>query len=259
MMKLLMSLLSLLLLFGCAQKDPSPKPPAEKVALAEAVNSNNDSTLALKDKAKFENIQFQMSEAILLGSSNNIAIPVLLEERYVGKGFPDHSYVNIAVILDQQPQAKLLFHETMIIRRIQVYEPKVDRVLTQDQFYQEDESDSIYKHIWARQFEGLLFFEACRFQNKKCDYQRLYCYDLKNDHMRQLSPENVSVVEYRFFKGTSRVIITCSMDSNQDGIFEENEDQNMSIVDFRSESSQATLLLPLDSLKQFKREYSIAN
>jgi hypothetical protein len=259
MMKNLLLSSFIFLFLSCSKQQPAPPIDSNKKALAEATIANDDSTLNLKDKAQFENIQIKASEPIAMASSNNVAVPILLEERYEDKGFPDHSFVNISIVLENESKAKLLFHQTMVIKHIQVFEPQVESVVTRDNFYPPDESDSIYNRTWPREFEGLIFFEACRFQNKKCDYQRLYCYDLKNDRLRQLSPENADVMEYRFFKGTSRVLITYSLDNNQDGVFGELEDQNISLVDFRSTTSQATLLLPLDSLKEFKREYSTAN
>jgi hypothetical protein len=254
--------ISVLLLFvaflGCAKEKQQPSKPIDpkRKQLAEAVATNPDSSLDLKEKARLENLRIEIGEAISFPCTKNIAIPLLLEENFIDKELYQ-SFFNIAILRPGEELADLLFDESVFVENIETYGAQTEGMSTWSNFqtygieHFKEEAEN-YEWKWPAEFEGLIFFELYRFKGKERDYKRLLCYDLKNDALRQLSPENAHVVNHRFFKGSSQVLITSRLDSDHNGKFENLDDQNISLVDFRRPEVPSSLLLPLDSLRKFK-------
>ncbi|MCD4794881.1 MAG: hypothetical protein K8R54_16725 [Bacteroidales bacterium] len=218
--------------------------------LIEAVNENTDPSLTESSKYYLENTKIEFDDPIAFKSTKNIAILVILEQKYIDKGIPNNSYFNIAIIDTSYTVVKLLFEESVIIDNVFTLEKQLEF----DDYYYLEEDQKKY----SKEYNSLIFFDLWHYKNRKKDYKRFFVYDLKNDNLKQLSPDNCNVISYNIFDNESKILIHYNFDSNKNGKFDEKDDENMVLLNpFKDIITKE--LFDLDRLKKIKLNVATEN
>lgn len=230
----------------------------QRKELEEAVKKNGDTTLSEDARYYFENLKVEFSTPISFSTAENIAIPILLKESYVDKGVSDYSYYNIAIVDKSNQVKRFLFDNSVIIQKVKIFQEKTirDGINSRegdydDGYYEEEtrQNEKIEKQWTEEHFENLIFFTAAVYQNRSAGNQRLYVYDLKNDILRPLSPENAHVKNWNYFKGKDEIIIYFQYDDNNDKVYNLKDDENLLLVNpFTGEINE-----PLFDMLQLKK------
>ena len=246
--KTIFNILCFAFILGC--QNQSNNRLNDRKGLNEAVLNNPDSSLNESGRYYYENTKIQFGEPISFNSTANIAIPIILEQKYVDKGMPKHSYFNIAIIDKDNQVKKLLFQSSVVI----------DNILT---FERQNDFDDIYNYYedyqdFSEDYNSLIFFDLWKFKDRKKDYKRLFVYNLKTDELRQLSPENSNVTGWNIFNNQSRMLIHYQFDSDKNGIFDKKDDENMLFVN-PNDSTEYDELFDLEVLKKIKTQVAKEN
>lgn len=247
MKKIIIGLL-IVSLFSC--KYEQNKQLNDKKALIDAVGDNKDSSLSKQSKYYLENTKIEFDDPIAFKSTRNIAVPVILEQKYVDKLMPNNSYFNIAIIDTSNTVVKLLFEESVIIDNVFTLEEKFEFTGT---YYEEED-----KKKYSEDYNSLIFFDLWYYKNRNRDYKRFCVYDLKNDVLNQLSPDNCNVISYNIFENEPKIFIHYNFDSNKNGKFDKTDDENMVLVNPLI-GLQSPGLFDLEKLKKIKLNVAVEN
>lgn len=223
----------------------------DKHGLDKAVLVNPDSSLTESGKFYYENTKIQFGKPISFESTENIAIPIILEQKYVDKGMPKHSYFNIAVIDTSNQVQKLLFKETVVIDNIQTFE-------NQNNYNEIYDYDEDYRRDFSDDYNALIFFDLWKYKERKRGYKRFYVYNLEKDELRQLSLENTNVTDWHLFNNQSKILIKYQFDSDNNGFFDKKDDENMILVN-PNDPIQYDELFDLEVLKKIKIQVAKEN
>lgn len=237
--------LCFLIFLGCNQGD--------REGLDRAVANNTDSTLSKETKYYLENTKIEFGSPITFDSIDNILIPIIFDQKYTDKRMPKQSFFNIALIDSTDRVKKLLFEESVVIEGI-----KTLTYTSSGKFYEAREY--VEKNIsnFAYVDNYLLLLNVWKYKDRKKDYRRLFVYDVKNDRLQQLSPEDGNVTDFHIFDKQSKILITYQFDSDKNDIFNEKDDENMVIVDPKSKPVHQPLF-DLDKLKEIKMQVAEEN
>ena len=222
----------------------------KKERLIEAYKNNSDSTLSESNKYYIENTKIEFGQPISFKSTKNIAIPIILEQKYVDKGMPYNSYFNIAIIDTSNSVKKMLFEYSVIIDNILTFEKQTD--YDGEYYYEDDE------RIFSKEYNSLIFFDLWKYNNRKKDYKRFCVYDLENDKLKQLSPDSCNVTSWNIFDNQSKILIHFQFDSDKNGKFDNNDDENMILVNPRKDINSKELF-DLQKLKKIKLQVADEN
>ncbi len=247
-MKIILLGLIICIFYGC--KDKKDQNLKNREGLNEAYKNNSDSTLSESSKYYYENTKIEFGQPIAFKSTNNIAIPIILEQKYVDKGMPKHSYFNIAIVNTSNVVTKLLFEHSVIIDNVLTFERQTD---FDDVYYYDDD-----QRTFSKEYNSLIFFELWKYENRKKDNKRLFVYDLENDKLNQLSPEHCNVTNWNIFDNQSKILIHYQFDSNNNGVFDERDDENMVMVNLK-DTIKSKELFDLEKLKKIKLKVAKKN
>lgn len=224
---------------------------AESSELEQRVENNDDSTLSESDKYKWENTKVEFGKPIVLKSTKNIAIPIILEDIYKDKLTTEHRYFNIAIIDEFNALKKMLFDKSVVIHDLFTIENPVHEY---DRYYDEGKDQ-----IFSDDYNSLLFMEVAAFtEGKKSDMKRLYVYDLEKDVLNPLTPNHYDVKSWRIYKGISRMIIRIAADTDKNGVYDEKDTENVVMVD-PNEPNELLPLFDTEALKEVKYKVLEAN
>jgi len=249
-MKTILILTSLLFFLCSCYEKPEEKPDKSRQELEDAVNKNKDS-IDRNTKYYIENTRISFGTPICLKSTENMAIPIILDEIYMDKEMNQYSYFNIAVVDSTNYMKKLLFDESVVIEDIKVFEDRKEYVYNE---YSEEYSDGDERQ-YSGHYNSQVFFYIYKFKNRKTDYRRLFVYNLKTDKLTQLSPEKGNVQSWKAFNNHSKVLIYYKFDGNKDGKYDEKDDENLIMVD-PNDFKKTAPLFDLVKLKDIK--YKVA-
>lgn len=183
---------------------------------------------------------------IAFASTNNIAIPIILLVRPQEKNESETYYMNIAVMNDENSEARKVFDQSQIIKSITTFEKRVEK---EDYEFDNEEEKSVAGT--PKTINSLLFIDqvSCA----ECDgaFQKLYVYNLRVNVLKQLSPDGFSVSSWYMLKENGKVVMKCIADNNKDGEFSEDEEEVMFVSDFNKPDSKPIRMgVDVDKLKK---------
>lgn len=250
-MNMRFTVLAIVLLFAVSCTNQKKKNLTNREGLNQAFSLNEDTSLTESGKYFFENTKIEFGNPISFNSTQNIAIPIILEQKYVDKGIPRRSYFNIAIVDTSNTIKKMLFEESVIIDNLLTLEKQTD---FQNLYNYDDEEFRVY----SERYNSLIFFDLWMYKNRKRDYNRFFVYNLEKDELHQLSPDNCNVTGWNIFDNQSKIMIQYQFDSDQNGKFEKTDDENMIIIDPNS-PQKSTGLFDLEKLKKIKLQVAKDN
>jgi hypothetical protein len=233
------------LFIGCGN-DTKKETASEKKKLYEAVSNNKDTSLTVQDKIKIENINVGFDVPITFASTNNIAIPLILNEKYFDKGMQINEFYDILVISPTDSFGKLVFKEPGIIKKITTFDKRV-MIDIEDGNYEDE------KKPFSKDFNSLLFIEKQSSSKNNKGNIVLFVYDLSQNLLKKLSPDNYNLVKWYPLDGRSTIIMTCQFDDNNDGKYNSMDDERIFVADFKKGSSAVEKKIDINKLKELKR------
>ncbi len=239
-MKKKLLILLLPLFIGCGH-DTNKNNSIEEKNLVRDVSNNKDTSMSFRDKIKFENIDVGYSEPIAFASTNNIAIPLMLREKYIEKSETENHFYNIIVFSPSDSIGKLVFQESSIITKITTFEKSI--VVNDYKHYYYEENNKLFSEI----FNSLLFIEK-----KVNEFNVLYVYDLNHDILKQLSPYNYNLVSWYPLNGKTLIIMNCQLDDNNNGYFDKKDNERIFTIDFKNGVSSIEKKINISALKEIK-------
>lgn len=234
-----------LCLLSCTQfsvEEVKPLTASEK--LAKAVAENKDS-LALLEKIKIENTTVGFDMPIAFASTKNIAIPLLFDQD-VDKGVSETTYYNLLVISPGDSLGRLVFAQSDVIESITTFE-KRKQIDVEDFYYDEDE------RMFSDDFNSMLFLVMRKATGEYKPYKVLYAYNLANEQLSQLSPDNYNLESWYPIDGTSTLVINCQSDDNRDNRFDIKDDSKIFLADFKKGASSIEMKVDTYKLKEIKK------
>ncbi len=239
-------LILLLPIFVRCNNEKKNDSPSGMQKLYDAVKKNTDTTLTVDDKQIIENIKVGFDDPIAFTSTNNTAIPLILNQKFVDKGILENRYYNIIVISPYDTAGIMVFDTSGVIRKIKTFEKRIEINMDND-YYENDE------RIYSKDFNSLIFIEKQEFGTKGKGNFVLYVYDLKNKQLKQLSPSGFNLVKWFPLDGKSSIIMTCQCDDNIDGKYDGKDDERIFLADVRKGSSSLEKKIDLLKLKKIKK------
>jgi hypothetical protein len=218
----------------------------EEDELEIAVANNSDTTLNEADKYKWENTKIEFGTPIVLRSTENVAIPIILENTYRGKMADEYNYFNIAIIDGSNQFKKFLFDESVVIQTMSTLESEMQEF--GEYYYDGDDAEAEVPEL----YKSLILMRVSKYVDGEISSaERLFVYNLEEDMLTQLTPDAYDVRSWRVYRDVSKIIIRVAPDTNKNNEFDNNDRENIIIVDPNKPETKHPLF-NLDELAKIK-------